>query len=328
MRSENTRAYVTFLILNDSFLPGALLQAYSLKWQDACADRVCLVTAEISAPTRDILSLLFDFVVPVEPLFASHAPTDRRQDLPWLLTRMNALRLGPDGDLGFGYEKIVLLDADILPLKHYQHLFPIEAPAGIINERKEHFVDCDDSGRRRVPSNVDVRGRWKWHEVYREIGHGMPIPASLTDRVKTDSDNMGVNTALMVLEPNIEDYAGILEDVCDASIARLLGEIFRWPDMQYLTMKWSGRWHSIDACFCGIQGYPTLKSLFGAHFAGIKPWDLRHWDSVRHYSRFEDFRYWQEEYLRMTIEVPALLECEKLSRLKSMIEELEARVLL
>ncbi|MBT3275604.1 MAG: hypothetical protein HN368_20785 [Spirochaetales bacterium] len=320
MRSANSRAYVTFLILNDTFLPGALLQAHALGSQDPNADRICLITQEITKEARRSLELLFHFVVTVSPLYVSHIPTKRRQDLPWLLTKLNALRLGSDGDLGFSYTKIVLLDADILPLKHYQHLFLVDSPAGTINEKKDNFIDTDGRGRHRMPEFVNIRGQWRWHTVYRDVGHGYEIPRGITDRVKKDHSNMGVNTALMVLEPSIAEYARILEDLSNPEIAFLMDSFFKWPDMQYLTMKWSGKWHNIDACFCGINGYPSLYSLFGAHFAGIKPWDINRWKSVVHYSRYEDFKYWHGEYSRMIAANPTLLANRRLEKLMGYID--------
>ena len=315
MRSANSRAYVTFLILNDTFLPGALLQAHALGSQDPNADRICLITQEITKEARRSLELLFHFVVTVSPLYVSHIPTKRRQDLPWLLTKLNALRLGSDGDLGFSYTKIVLLDADILPLKHYQHLFLVDSPAGTINEKKDNFIDTDGRGRHRMPEFVNIRGQWRWHTVYRDVGHGYEIPRGITDRVKKDHSNMGVNTALMVLEPSIAEYARILEDLSNPEIAFLMDSFFKWPDMQYLTMRWSGQWRSIDARFSALNGYPDLRLVWGSHFAGFKPWYFQRESAMRRYVRFPDFQMWFTSYDAMVGRYPRLLQMGKLRRL-------------
>ena len=322
MRSTNPHAFVTFVILNDFFLPGALMQAYSLKRQRTKADTVCLVTPDITAQARQALEAVFDFVVVVDPVFIHCKPSDRRQDLPWLLTRLNALRLGPDGDLGFAYQKLVFLDADVLPLKHFDHLFLVDAPGGVLNEYSHHLIERDQKGRQKKPSHVDVTGRWIWHEVYQDVGHGMRIPREITNRVQSDPDNLGVNTALLVIEPSIEEYSAIMEHVNSPEIAKLLNSTFDWPDMQYLTLRWSGRWHNIDACFCGINGYPSLSVLFGSHFAGIKPWDQKRWKSVRHYSKYTDFHYWFTLYLLLMADFPELGTMNKLTSLKGLVEEL------
>ena len=300
---------------NDSYLPGALLQAYALRKQQTAADITCLVTPEISAGALSALELVFDHIIEVEPIFVPHARRHKRQDRPFLLTRLHALRLGRDGDLGLAYRKIVLLDADILPIKHYDHLFCVDAPAGILNERREHFYQLDSDGRRILPQGVNIHARWTWHATYSGMGHGMVIPSEVTDRVEDDPGNLGVNTALMVLEPSVIEYQNLMEAIEQPHYQRLLAEVFDWPDMQFLTLYWSGRWKNIDICFCGLNGYPSLEVLFGTHFAGVKPWNMRQKKSVTHYSRFHDYRLWYAEYREMMEKHPALNAIGRLSRI-------------
>ena len=75
-------------------------------------------------------------------------------------------------------------------------------------------------------------------------------------------------------------------------IKELVGDRFTWPDMQYVTMRWSGQWHSVDVKYSGFNGYPNLAALHGTHYAGVKPWYFkRDPKTVRKFSRYEDFRY-------------------------------------
>ena len=171
------RAFVSFLMLNDSFLPGVIQQAYELAEQAPGVPRVCVITDDISSEGRGALEVLFDHVVVVETVYVPHRRRHARQDRPFLLTRLQALRLGPDGDLGLAFRKIVLLDADIMPLKRYDQLFLLDTPAGILNERKEHFIAKDERGRYSTPRDVDITGRWVWHDVYGAVGHGMRVPS-------------------------------------------------------------------------------------------------------------------------------------------------------
>ena len=316
-------AFVSFLMLNDSFLPGVLEQAYELAEQAPDVPRVCLVTDDISDDARGALAVLFDHVAVVETVFVPHKRRHARQDRPFLLTRLQALRLGPDGDLGLSFKKIVLMDADIMPLKRYDQLFLLDTPAGILNERKENFVAADEEGRYSAPPDVDITGRWVWHDVYRDIGHGTRIPKEITDRVKEDRTNLGVNTALMVLEPSTAEFREIQDDIQRPETLEFLSERFDWPDMQYLTMRWSGGWVNIDASFCGFCGYPSLASLCGTHFAGVKPWGYRKEKSWRHYSRFQDFRYWQRRFLECLADHPELERVKRLARAAQAIRELD-----
>ena len=240
-----------------------------------------------------------------------------------MFTRVNVLRLGHDGDLGAAYEKIVVLDADVLPLRHYTHLFKINAPAGILNEHRSHVIEYDDDGRYVIPPSVAVDGTWKWHRIYETVcPHGHPIPRHITDRVKTDATNMGLNGSLFVLEPSMAEYESIVADVCRPEVQHLVGDQFDWPDMQYLTARWSGNWTSIDIRFSGFSGYPNLDALFGTHYAGFKPWAFKKPKAMARWGRYEDFQLWFQTYTAMFEAFPKLHNNKRLNRLRQDIASL------
>jgi alpha-N-acetylglucosamine transferase len=317
-------AFVTFLMLNDSYLPGVLVLAYALREQNTRADLVCMVTDGITSEARHALELLFDHVVDVPEIYVPHKRRQERQDRPYFFTRMNALRLGSDGDLGFEYEKVVVLDADLLPLKYYDHLFSLNAPAGIINEQKSHFVENNPDGSYSIPESVKTTGTWKWHRLYGEIcPHGHPIPVEITDRVKQDPSNLGINGSLLVFDPSMSEFNRIREDVQKPDVLHLVGDLFDWPDMQYLTMRWSGRWTNVDLRFDGFNGYPELSVLFGTHFGGLKPWQFRRAKAIARWGRYDDYQLWFREYTRMVTETyPELGQIKRLATLLNNIREL------
>lgn len=313
-------------MLNDSYLPGALLLAAALRQQTTEADLVCLVTAEITPAARAGLALLFDQVVEVAKIFVPHARRQQRQDRPYWFTRLNALRLGADGDLGFAYTKIVLLDADVLPLRHYDRLFLLNTPAGVINESKTHLIEQDATNKYLAPQRVLETGKWKWHRLYEKIcAHGGKIPREITDRVVEDVTNMGVNGSLLVLEPNMAEYDKIQQELGQPSVRRLVGDRFEWPDMQYLTMRWSGHWTNVDVRFSGFNGYPSLSVLFGSHYAGFKPWHFGQPQAMLRYSRYADFQFWFNAYLRMMQMYPQLQRVKRLVVLQQQINALSNR---
>jgi glycogenin glucosyltransferase len=231
--------------------------------------------------------------------------------------------LGQDGDLGFRFDKLVGLDADVLPLRNYDHLFLIDAPAGILNERKAYFLDYDPDGRYVVPQSVGTTGKWRWHEVYGEVcPHGHKIPKEITDRVKQDVSNMGVNSALLVFEPSMDEFRSIHRELHQPDMQRLVSDAFEWPDMQYLTMRWSGKWTNIDLRFNGFSGYPNLSVLFGTHFAGLKPWQFRKRKAMARYGRYDDFQLWFQEYAAMVSQAyPELKEIKKLKGLLTDVQQ-------
>ncbi len=309
-------AYVTLLMLNDNYLPGVLVLADALRRQKTQADLVCLVTEEVTPEAREALKVLYTHVIEVDKVFVPYARRQARQYIPYVFTRMHALRLGADGDLGMGYEKVVELDADVLPMRHYDHLFSLPAPAGILNERKEHFLDYDAQGRYVVPPSVATSGTWRWHEEYNPLcPHGSRIPRDVTDRVRADPTNMGVNSAVLVFDPSQAEFQAICENLTQPDVLSLVGDAFEWPDMQYLTMRWSGQWTNIDIRFCGFSGYPNLKALFGTHYAGLKPWHFHKTQAMARYGRFEDFQYWFAQSRAMLSSYPALRRVKRLAKL-------------
>jgi glycogenin glucosyltransferase len=127
---------------------------------------------------------------------------------------------------------------------------------------------------------------------------------------------MGVHGALLVLVPSMDEFRRIRRDLRRPEIRRLVSDAFRWPDMQYLTMRWSGLWTSVDARFCGLNGYPTPAVLDGTHFAGVKPWSARDPRALRRLLRFPDHALWFERFREMVVrDRPGLLQHARLRRL-------------
>lgn len=313
-------AFVTLLTLNDSYLPAALLLAYGLRRQQTAADLICLVTPEITATARAALQQLYDGVLPVAPIVIPHRLAGSRPYLPLVFTKLHALRLGAGGDLGRHYDKIVLLDADLLPLKHYDHLFTLPAPAGTINERKTHVMEWGQDGNFIIPESVARDGTWNWHRIYADCPHGRAIPRAITDRVAADPTNMGVISSLLVIEPSLAEYEAIRQDLERPPVQTLVGQQFEWPEMQYLTRRWSGQWTNVDLRFHSLNGYPDPAVLFGIHYTGFKPWQFRKTGSMARYGRRADFHLWHQTYRRMIRHYPDLLRFKKLRSLQKEIE--------
>lgn len=311
-------AYVTFIIRNDSFLPGALVFAYALRRQDTPNDLVCIVSDNLKKSSIDALHVLFDDVIVLKDIFVPHKNRQERQDRPFLFSRFHALRLGPDGDLGKRYDKVLVADADLLPLKGYDRIFDVDAPAGVINEKKEYCMEYKD-GNYIIPDSVEQDGTWIWHEVYKAYPMGTKLPSHITSRVLEDKENMGINAALYLFNPSMEVYDSIKEDLRDPLMRDMIGE-FPWPEMQYITWKLSGKWHNLDLRYSSFNGYPEIDVLYGIHYAGLKPWQMNH-RSIPHFGKFEDYRLWYAVFLKMVERYPALRKSPKIGKLDHAIRE-------
>ena len=337
-------AYATFLMRGDGYLPGALVLAYALKLQTNY-DCICLVTDDVSLRARLALGLVYDKVIEINELRIKSGVGIGRSDRNVLMTRFEALKLGADGGLGCMYDKIVLLDADVLPVSGYDELFQLQAPAGILMERKEESYSpasnpttfsrdthcaSEDLPQRQASaangcpnevfqapsheSNLTHTGHWSWHDLYNPIcPHGAGIPKELTDRVRRDISNMGVNAGLWVLQPSMEEYGAVLVALNSSEVTPLI-KAFPWPEMQLATLLWSGRWTNIDIRYCSIGGYPRPDVLYGMHFAGLKPWQFNN-RSAMHYANFPDFTLWRQYCAALYWSIPQLREYPALQRL-------------
>jgi glycogenin glucosyltransferase len=175
-----------------------------------------------------------------------------------------------------------------------------------------------------IPESVETTGTWKWHRLYDELcPHGSRIPQTITDRVGEDPLNLGINGGLFVFEPSMDEYQAIMEDVRKPETLHMVGDLFDWPEMQYLTLRWSGRWTNVDLRFAGLNGYPTLSVLYGTHFGGLKPWQFKREKAIRRWGRYADFQAWFAAYTEMVSEAyPDLCQIRRLERLRDSIQEL------
>ena len=309
-------AFATFLMLNDNYLPGCLVLAGGLRRQGLQVPLIVLVTADVSSGARQALSELYDHVVEVDRVYIPHTRRQERQDRPYYFTRIQVLRLGADGDLGFDLDRVIVIDADVLPMCNYEALLDLEAPAGILNENRSHFAETDEKGRYVVPPEA-AEGQWIWHRIYADCPHGHPVPRHISDRPAEDPSNMGFNGSLFVMRPSMTEYDAIRQDLQRPEIQRLVGDLFDWPDMQYLTLRWSGQWRNIDIRYSALNGYPSLNVLYGTHFAGFKPWYFQRQRAMARYARYPDFQLWFQRYEELIAAYPNLLSLGKLKRLLS-----------
>jgi len=292
----------------DGYLPGALTLAYALKMQSN-KDCICLITNDISEKARHTLQVIYDKVINIDEISVKSAVKGGRSDRNTLFTRFQALRLCEGGELGVAYDKIVLLDADILPLSNYDTLFSLNTPAGVIMENKDL---CYADGRRDAL-------KWSWHSLYEPLcPHGAQIPKEVTNRIKTDPSNMGVNSGLWVLTPSLTEYTNVIEAIHNPENK---AKNFPWPEMQLGTLFWSGQWTNIDIRYCSIGGYPSPDVLYGIHFAGLKPWQRKN-RSIKHYANFPDFKLWYDFFSAMYWHYEAIRE---LSSIKMLYKFIQAR---
>ncbi|MBP7837431.1 hypothetical protein KA021_01875 [Candidatus Saccharibacteria bacterium] len=317
MKNNNTQrrncAYGTFLFRDGGYLPGLLMVAYQLKRLGLNGARlVCCYTPDIDQGVVDLLRLMYDDVWPVEYLAFGRKRKGRQAPLTSMFTRFRLLQGLPEKDEKT-FEKMLIFDADMLPIKSYDSLFDLQCPAGVINESKDHMkADYRYS---------QTAKEWEWHEKYNDIcPHGSKIPKSITDRpMQAPEENMGINGGLMMLRPSQENFKAFESWCLDKDNRRAI-DAMDWPDMQSITAFYSGQWTSIDAKYLGLYGYPNIQSLSGVHFIGPKPWQRNLKGFEYRINKYPDYRLWAEEYIKMCEDMPEILGYKPLENLKQSIQ--------
>jgi len=292
-------AYVTLIMLGDKYIPGAVVLAYYLKKINTQADLVAIVTPDVSVDGKKVLSLFYDRVIDVPLIKIPNWRTEKqphRKYLDYVFTKFNIFNLTE-------YKKVILIDADALVLKFPDHLFSLDAPAGSLIQYKSDIITYDKKGNYILPGNKEI----KWYNDYCGCcGHGRKIPKKFTDKVATEKNNSGVGAAILLLEPKKGELESILEDIKKEPVKRLVNKFFIWPEQQYLTYRYSGKWTGVNPRFYGLQGYPHWKLLNVLQFAGDKPWFLDSKTDITERMKYEDFILWHKIYKDILIDHPDL----------------------
>lgn len=282
-------AYVTLIMLGDRYIPGAIVLAHSIKRLDSQADLVVLVTPDVSEDGKRLLSTFFDRVILVDPVRipnwrVKNQPS--RKYLDYVFTKFHLFDL-------VQYKKVLMIDADALILKYPDHLFSLNAPAGSLLEDKNQFLLYDKNGNYILPSDNKI----KWYKIFCECcGHGKVIPKEYTDRVATNPKNSGIGASIVLLAPKKGEFQSIIKDVKEGKMKYLVENKFVWPEQQYLTLRYSGKWTSFNPRFYGLQGYPHWKVLFSLQYAGDKPWFMLSKTDISIRTKYPDFILWHKFY--------------------------------
>tara|TARA_B100000900_G_scaffold279797_1_gene239356 strand:+ start:183 stop:2360 length:2178 start_codon:yes stop_codon:yes gene_type:complete len=277
-----------------AYLDGCILGALGLKRQGVHADVVCFVTPDIDLQDRMKLATVFDKVIRVPYISPYEMPDDNDESLQTILMDpeifkncRNYTKMHPyahvffklhifNPDL-FPYEKVCFVDSDLVPMNYYDSLFMLNTPAGWVEYRK------------KWPYKV----AFSWDRCD-YLQHGHPIP-----KIFTDVDTPGgsdVNAGLMVVSPNKREYNAMIKEITspakdwigpdkfhkgfydfeltgkDPVGKQFIDSSYCYPEQNYLTKRYSGKWTYIEFAFQSWSLDPC--NSFGIHMAAFnpKPW--------------------------------------------------------
>ena len=273
-----------------SYLDGCILGALGLKRQKTNADVICFVTHDVSDDDISKLNIVFDKVIKVP--YISPFDMGGEGDLKTIMMDKdifkncnNYTKNHPYSHVFFKlhifnpelfpYEKVCFVDSDLVPFNYYDSLFMLETPAGWVEYRKKFpYLESFNWDR------CDF------------LEHGSKIP-----KIFTDIDTPGgsdVNAGLLVISPNKEEYDEMIKEITSpikewmgkdklhkgfydfnfetSKGTKFVEESYCFPEQNYLTKRYSGKWNYIEYAFQSWSLDPC--NSFGIHMAAFnpKPW--------------------------------------------------------
>ena len=150
-------------------------------------------------------------------------------------------------------KSVLFMDADYMPLKNMDMVFEVSAPAGVLE------------------TSIDKEAvQYGYNIAYPNVTHGARIPRSITDACSHEGSQVWnqINAGLMLLRPSLSDFSRIVKAAHKGAT-----KDFLFPEQEFLTLYWSGRWHALDMRYNVQPGKKMPSTVFGVHFTyKSKPW--------------------------------------------------------
>ncbi len=189
------KAYVFLLMIGDSYLPGILTTANSLKLTGSKIDRICMVTPDIDKKTIDILtkSKLFTKIENIKYLQSTTMEMTTRggEIYYWMnrsYTKWQCLNMTE-------YDRVFFLDADLLIIKNIDHLFELDVPAATFSYTRIKYIS-------NGTTSIDINAEFPH-------AHGATVDYKLIiDKIK---EGTTFTASIVILKPDAKMYNDILK---------------------------------------------------------------------------------------------------------------------
>jgi alpha-N-acetylglucosamine transferase len=274
-KTENPKKYAYVILLfsikqkaylkdMQKYVCGALTLGHILKNKiKTKSDLVAIVTPDIQDDIRKELSKFYIIKEYPKIKIDNKKTIDIfKPTFAYVFTKLHAFKL-------IQYNKIVLLDIDITPIKHFDNLFTCKTSSGII----ELKYGNDESKNKY--NNIRNENSYLWMNKYCKCcKHGNKIPDKFTKNIRK-TKYPGINAGILVVKPNIKLFNKLIKKTNQIqTIKKDMKYKYVFPEQQFLTEELS--WYSLDPRFGSHNGFPSIKNIFGIHHVyKIKPWDIK-----------------------------------------------------
>ncbi|KAH9969000.1 nucleotide-diphospho-sugar transferase, partial [Russula dissimulans] len=234
-------AYVT-LLTKESYLPGALTLERCLKSVQSRYPLVLLVTPSLSQRTRDALIRHGTQVREIQPLRSDSGPNivahDERFADTWSKLRVFEL---------VEFDRVVMLDSDMIVMRNMDELMEIELPADWI--AAAHVCACNPRKLTHYPEDW-IPANCAYTPLVHPSGHTQPtsiLPSSPRPHTL-------LNSGLVVLTPSTT----LARAVVDFLHASPLVPKFTFFDQDLLATFFQGKWKPLPWVYNALK---TLRMI-------------------------------------------------------------------
>jgi len=158
------------------------------------------------------------------------------------------------------YARVTFIDADLLPLRCFDHLFTVRPPAAVIE-------------------SVHPTSQYAYVRHMHGVRHGELVPPAILDVHSSDDVTGGINAGLLVLAPDRARFTDMV-----ARLARPMPEWgphhralfergirYGFPEQHFLQVEMQREWVALDPRFNSMR--TDVPHAFGIHWTvGRKPW--------------------------------------------------------
>ncbi|KAL0221709.1 hypothetical protein RCL1_001563 [Eukaryota sp. TZLM3-RCL] len=238
-------AYVTLLMRGDSYLPGALVTAFSLRQSNF--DRICMVTPDVSTEAKNLLHLVYTSVVDIKYIYEPKIPTTKWKRFAahynhWLSFCLTKLRLFELHQ----YSKLIFLDIDTLCLdvRAMDDLFTVPTPAGTLTLPPGSTI----------PHNTLIS--------YRDLNYSC-------------NKFYGISGALMLLRPSLRELASLGKY---ANSFNFNTRDNAGPDECLLSRYYGSNWRHLSTRFNAVP-WKSAPDQALIHYVTHPPWSIKeYWE--------------------------------------------------
>jgi lipopolysaccharide biosynthesis glycosyltransferase len=262
----------------DRYVKGAIALAHSIKKSGSTHDTVCMVTDDVSDKGIVALKKVFDTVITVDYI-VHNSPLMRTKKIEniygswknYSYTKWNSLNL-------VQYDKIIMMDSDLVVLKNMDELFKLKAPAATFSL----YCTSEYSSKKNINFMVNP---------YKGVKHGGRV---MKHQIEKGYNSFICISTSMVLKPS-RNYFNLYKNMLKQMEPFYVGNCINGVDECSITYFFDKilclDWHHVHQAFNAIPWKPNWLPKKGkfirpyvSHYTGIKkPWEMKkgEWNDIK-----------------------------------------------